>query len=47
MNKDFKLSVELGTLAKDELVDIVDHIWAQSCLHDPEAQNDHSDQYHG
>ena len=35
MNKDFKLSIELGTRAKDELVDIVDHIWAQSCLEGP------------
>ena len=35
MDKYFKLLVELGIRPKDELVSIVNHIWAQSCLDGP------------
>ena len=35
MDKCFKLLVELGTRPKDELVSIVNHIWAKSCLAGP------------
>ena len=35
MDKKFKLLVELGIRPKDELVSIVNHVWAQSCLDGP------------
>ncbi len=35
MDKHFKLLVELGIRPKDELVSIVNHVWAQSCLDGP------------
>ena len=35
MEKHFKLLVELGIRPKDELVSIINHVWAQSCLDGP------------
>jgi len=35
MEKQFKLLVELGIRPKDELVSIINHVWAESCLDGP------------